>query len=299
MKEFRKYMHLERYGNDEVQGIELGRCYVFPKLDGTNASVWNGGDGDILAGSRNRLLSIEEDNAGFYQAMLNDDSIAEFLSYHPSLRLYGEWLVPHSLKTYRDEAWRKFYVFDVFDDDAQEFLPYEKYADLLSTYDIEVIRPLAVIQNATYENLLREVEGNSFLIQDGKGAGEGVVIKNYQFKNRFGRVCWAKIVTNEFKEKHVSAMGCKELVGTKMVEQEIVDKYVTQALADKVFAKIVNEHQGWNSKYIPRLLETVFYDLVNEEAWNFVKAHKMPTVNFKTLHTLCIMRVKELKPELF
>lgn len=32
--EFRKYMHLERFGNDEVQGIELGTCYIFSKLDG-------------------------------------------------------------------------------------------------------------------------------------------------------------------------------------------------------------------------------------------------------------------------
>jgi hypothetical protein len=31
MKEFRKYQHLERFGTSEVQNIELGDCYVFPK----------------------------------------------------------------------------------------------------------------------------------------------------------------------------------------------------------------------------------------------------------------------------
>ena len=36
---FREYTHVERYGNDEVQGIEYGELYIFPKLDGTNASV--------------------------------------------------------------------------------------------------------------------------------------------------------------------------------------------------------------------------------------------------------------------
>lgn len=51
---FKKYMHLERFGNDEVLGIELGECYVFPKLDGTNASLWVGEDGSVQAGSRNR-----------------------------------------------------------------------------------------------------------------------------------------------------------------------------------------------------------------------------------------------------
>ena len=37
---FEKYQHVERFGTSEVEGIELGRTYVFPKLDGTNASVW-------------------------------------------------------------------------------------------------------------------------------------------------------------------------------------------------------------------------------------------------------------------
>lgn len=29
---FIKYQHLERYGNTEVEGIEVGTCYVFPKI---------------------------------------------------------------------------------------------------------------------------------------------------------------------------------------------------------------------------------------------------------------------------
>ena len=66
MSEFKKYMHIERFGTDEVQGIELGDCYVFPKLDGTNASLWSE-DGKIQAGSRKRHLSIDADNAGFFE----------------------------------------------------------------------------------------------------------------------------------------------------------------------------------------------------------------------------------------
>jgi len=33
MAELTKYMHLERLGTSEVEGIENGVCYVFPKLD--------------------------------------------------------------------------------------------------------------------------------------------------------------------------------------------------------------------------------------------------------------------------
>ena len=38
--EFKKYMHIERLGTDEVEDIEFGECYIFYKLDGTNGSVW-------------------------------------------------------------------------------------------------------------------------------------------------------------------------------------------------------------------------------------------------------------------
>lgn len=111
--EFRKYQHIERFGTMEVENIELGMCYIFPKIDGTNSSVWLGDDGLVHAGSRKRELSFENDNAGFMNAITQDHRIVRYLLKHPSHRLFGEWLVPHSLKTYRDDAWRKFYIFDV------------------------------------------------------------------------------------------------------------------------------------------------------------------------------------------
>jgi len=88
--EFRKYQHVERFGTTEVEGIEFGICYVFPKIDGTNASVWLGDDGEIHAGSRNRELSLEKDNAGFYSAIKNDQRIKNYLLKHPTHRLFGE-----------------------------------------------------------------------------------------------------------------------------------------------------------------------------------------------------------------
>jgi len=294
---FEKYMHVERFGNDEVQGIELGDCYVFPKLDGTNASLW--WDGGLRAGSRNRELELDNDNAGFFNWAFLQQKFECFFDAYPGIRLYGEWLVPHSLKTYQETAWRNFYVFDVQPSDSDEFRPYEVYKEYLEKFDIGYIPAISIIKNASYENLLIELENNKFLIRDGEGSGEGIVIKNYGFKNRFGRTIWAKIVTNSFKEKHIKEMGPQVKTLNKMAEQTICDEYVSKHLVDKVYAKIVNEMEGWNSKYIPRLLQTVFYDLVNEETWNFVKKLKNPTINFQTLNTLAIMKIKEIKPELF
>lgn len=297
---FVKYQHLERFGTPEVQNIELGTCYVFPKLDGTNASLWAHED-QVFAGSRSRTLSLEEDNAGFYAWVLQQEHLFSFFTSFPHLRLYGEWLVPHSLKTYRPTAWRKFYVFDVLDHSEIEegvHVPFDAYAPILDQFGIEYIPPIAKIINGSYEQFINQLAVNVFLIEDGKGAGEGIVIKNYDYKNKYGRQTWAKIVTSEFKDKHRKEMGCSEIQGKKTVEESIAETFVTKALVEKVFAKIDNDG-GWTSKRIPQLLNTVYYDVVREDAWNFVKAHKNPTINFGTLQFFVFYNVKKHKAELF
>ena len=296
---FKEYMHIERFGTDEVQGIELGDCYVFPKLDGTNASVWVE-DGKIRCGSRKRELSIDNDNAGFCAYVeANHGIFFDFFLTWPMFRLYGEWLVPHTFKNYREGSWRKFYIFDVYSTTSERYMHYSEYETILKVNGLDYIPPLCTIKNATYDNLLVELENNKFLVTDGKGAGEGIVIKNYNFENRFGRTVWAKMITTAFKDKHVVEMGVPQKKFADLPEQVICDKYVTPHFVNKVYAKIANENGGWNSKYIPRLLQTVYYDLITEESWNFVKELKMPTVNFKTLNHLTINSVKQIRPELF
>lgn len=294
--EFKKYQHVERFGTDEVDGIEVGICYVFPKIDGTNASIWLGDNGEICGGSRNRQVSLDKDNQGFFEWLLKQENIAAFLHKYSDHRLYGEWLVPHSLKTYREDAWRNFYCFDVMVGD--EYLPYEQYKEKLDEFDIDYIAPLGRVKDGSYENFVHFLDKNNFLIEDGKGEGEGVVIKNYDFTNRFGRTTWAKLVTSKFKEKHHKEMGAP-LHEHKPVERDIVDSYVTPGRVNKVFNKIRTECDGWRSQYIPRLLQTVYYDLVTEESWNFVKEHKNPKINFGTLKHMTIEKTKEHKPELF
>lgn len=299
--EFKKYQHVERWGTSGVKGIELGTCVIMPKVDGSNGSVWLDNEGNIHAGSRSRKLSLESDNQGFYAYVSSSLSIKEYLEKHPTHRLFGEWLIPHSLRTYRDDAWRRFYVFDVCIDkeDGVEYVPYDVYKPLLEEFNIDYIPPLAIIKNPTYEQLVKRLELNNFLIQDGKGTGEGVVVKNYDFVNRYGRTVWAKIVTSEFKEKHHKAMGAPIIQGRDMVEEKIIDEYCTEAFIEKEFAKLVNENDGWQSRMIPKLFGKLYYKLINEEIWNIVKKFKQPTINFKTLHSLIIDKVKRVKPELF
>lgn len=296
---FKEYIHIERYGTDEVHGIELGECYIFPKIDGTNGSIW-WEDSNIQAGSRKRTLTLDSDNAGFYKYVLSGDK--DFLSFfntYPNLRLYGEWLVPHTIKKYREDSWRKFYIFDVYDDIKERFLPYNFYKEPLMKYGFDFIPPLCIIRNGNYDAMLREMKLNGFLMQDGTGHGEGIVIKNYDFINRFERYAYAKIVGQEFKDEHKVAMGPTIKQGKENVEIVICDKYLTGHMVEKTYAKIVNKNNGWNSRYIPQLLQTVYYDFVREELWQVIKKHKNPTINFETLRSVITNKIKTTMPELF
>lgn len=298
---FHKYMHLERYGNEEVDGIEQGTAYVFPKLDGTNAQVWLNEGGQIEAGSRNRQLALDNDNAGFFNHIIKDERIEWLLKGFPELRLYGEWLVPHSLKTYRDDAWRKFYIFDVYNVETGEIYHYDRYKEILDVYELDYLAPIAIIKNGNREHFEKCLDKNVFLIKDGMGVGEGIVIKNYEWQNKFGNTVWAKMITNQFKEIHHKEMGAP-IIGGETLEEKIVDEYVDAHLIDKVVSKILIEDDmatELSKKDIPRLLQTVFYDLVNEELWNIIKKHKNPKIDFAYLQRLTITKVKEKRKDIF
>ena len=299
---FLRYPHLERYGNIEVEGIEFGTTHIFPKLDGTNASMWMDEDSQIRFGSRNRQLSLDNDNAAFMQTMLDDPTKADyfgFLLVNPELRLYGEWLVPHTLKGYRDDAWRRFYVFDVYDESKNRFLSYDEYKPLLDEYPgIDYIPCIKIIKNGTADQFQYEIQHARFVLKDDCKTGEGIVIKNYAWENKFKRQTWAKIIAGEFKDQFHKQWGPAELEG-KVNEEILVTKAVTPQLVEKEYAKIVNEQEGWSSKYIPRLLETVFYCVVKEELWDCWKEIKYGTINGKALRNFTNQRVKQLKPELF
>ena len=298
---FKKYQHVERFGTDEVDGIEEGECYIFPKIDGTNGSVFLDNEGNLCAGSRRRQLTKEQDNQGFYNYILQKQNIIDFFKVYKDYKLWGEYLTPHTIRTYRDDVWYNFYVFDVTvdrEDGSFEYLKYDDYQLLLEEFNIEYIPPIAIIEYPSYDQLIKCLDKNDFLIKNGHGTGEGIVIKNYDFVNKYGRTTWAKIVKSEFKEQHSKVMGSPVMEGKKMIEQKIVDEYLTETFIEKEFAKIKNQ-KGWKNEFIPELFERVFSELIIEEMWNIVKKHKNPKINFKTLNSITIQKIKEVKPDLF
>lgn len=300
---FERYMSLKRLGVKEVEGIEKGKVYIFPKLDGTNGSIWMDSEGEVQAGSRNRHLDETStgDNAGFCKWVRKQDNIIMFMCLNPHLRLFGEWLVPHSLRTYREDAWKEFYVFDVYDHKQERFLSYEEYKELLSGFSINYIPVLEIIENPTKEDILRLLQENTYLVEE--GIGEGIVLKNYNFVNRYGLVVWAKVISDEFYERKGEKPKVIKFPVDDAIERQIVEEYFTEAFINKEYNKMLLEYQNFGREFtkkdIGELMNRLFLELLSEEIIHFVPALKNPIINFKVLKSICAVKIKHTLTEVF
>ena len=61
-------------------------------------------------------LLYTSDNYHFYEQLHKDIRFIEFFQKYPHVRIFGEFLVPHQIKYYEKDVWKKFYVFDVVTD---------------------------------------------------------------------------------------------------------------------------------------------------------------------------------------
>lgn len=300
MKEFRKYMHIERLGREEVDGVLNGTCYVFPKIDGTNSVVWLGEDGEVHAGSRRQELSLNNDNRGFMNDIVKDENIKRYLVDHPNHYIYGEWLVKHSIGYYKNDAWRKFYIFDVCEDD--KYLPYDEYMPVLAEYGIDNVVPLlAKFENPSEEDLTNLLKQNRFLIDDSEERfGEGIVIKNYDFVNKFGRTVFAKIVANEFLSQ--KGENKKPTPKDALIETVIVNDLLTFEVVEKEYQKLINE--GFSpsenrGKFIGMFLNRMWHEFLVEEIATIDKKYRHPVLDLGRLRKELEYAVKENKKELF
>ncbi len=77
--EFIKFPKIGRYSRDVI---------VTEKIDGTNAQIFIGEDGEFLTGSRNRWITVFDDNYGF--ALWANGHKEDLLKLGPG-RHFGEW----------------------------------------------------------------------------------------------------------------------------------------------------------------------------------------------------------------
>lgn len=279
--EFRKYDKIHRLGKDEVAGILDGDCYIQEKIDGANTSIWIDA-GVIQCGSRNRHL-IDDQFNGFVQYAKDSKPINDFFAKNPSSILYGEWLVKHTI-AYKETCYRKFYLFDIYSDGG--FLSPEDVEVIASEFGIDYIPVICKLKNPEIEEL-KEYVGKSAYGEK----GEGIVIKNMEFINSFGDMCYAKLVSDTFKEKNLLAFNDNDKHAENYNEMYFVNKYMTLARVCKIMDKLQPEiNERLDLKHIPRICNSSYHDMLTEEIWEASK--KIDGINFKTLKNLAYKKSK-------
>lgn len=290
--EHRHYGKVHRLGKEETEGLLSGRVYVQEKVDGANTSIWLDTEGNLKMGSRTRILQARESDKdegfnGFVPYVKAHEGIQNLLQNNPHYRLYGEWLVRHTI-AYKETAYKKFYLFDVYDHATEKFLPTYEVTALGTQYGIEMVPTYAFLENPTAEQLQEFVGKTEF-----GDRGEGIVLKNYDFVNGFGDMVFAKIVTESFKEDSAITFGGNNKFSDTYHEMWAVNKYMTLPRVKKIMDKIQPElDHRLDMKDIPRIMNTAYHDMLTEEIWEI--AGKVPALDFKALHRCATKKAKQI-----
>lgn len=214
----------------------------------------------------------------------NHKWIQWLLEDHPSYRLYWERLVSHTIK-YPEHAYNNFYMFDIFDEDKQQFLDPLDVVEIAIEYGIDKPDLISWYRTWTIEEL-NDIAMNS---KDFWVSWEWIVLKPLSFINKFWDRSYAKIIKPEFKEENSIVFGN---VDKQSKEDEFSSKFVNEARVLKIVNKIEqNEERNIRIEDTPKVIGMVYHDVFSEELRDFVKKD---VINFWDLQNKCSKRTRYL-----
>lgn len=280
---FKTYKKIYRLGVEETEGILSGFVAIQEKIDGANTQVWIE-NGAIGMGSRSK--PITEGFQGFCAYVHMNEPIKKLLNDHPNYRLHLEWLVRHTVP-YKETSYRKAYLFDISNEEGK-MLELSEVEKIAKEYQIPFPQIFEVVENPTIEQI------NKYVGLTNLGEfGEGVVLKNPNFINKFGEQQYAKVVTQKFKEDNALVFGGNNKHSDTYWEIYIINRYLT---LERV-RKIMNQLQPVIDKkldyeHTSRVASTVFRDFLSEEIWEIAK--KVGTIDFKELSRLAQKKAAQI-----
>jgi hypothetical protein len=290
MANYRSYTHLEKLDKDVVKDIlHCNHIIIQAKLDGSNACVWDAGDGTIACGSRKRNLSTTSDNGGFYNYInTSTDPEVEFLRNfckdRPDYIVYGEFLgVPGQklLGTIKDYVESGFFIFDVFDTSTGEYLPYATWSKFFENNYHRVVPLIADLDHIhcgiTIESLIDAyADKTNFNMPDGMH-GEGLVIKaEPSYRDIYGNIQIGKIVLDEFHARKKQKVKAPAMTADECINA-FVENYCTAAFMakeqNKVMLALGMDEWENKGKCIGMTIQGCLNELMQEEFWDYFKKH--------------------------
>jgi len=265
------YQHTENYPTLKFQGTV--------KLHGTNASIVKYSDGRLEFQSRERVLSLEQDNSNFMSEMMKIDLSFLFknIYFNDYCAIYGEWCGGNIQKGVAINGLKKmFVVFGIKVDDNWIELPKYLYSNENSiynvlqfpTYEIEIdFNKPEIVQNKIIQ-LTIDVENSCPVGKYFKkeGVGEGIVFtcianQDLKFKSK--------------GEKH-SASKVKVLNSINVEEMATINEFIEMAVSENRLEQGISFFNENNieidSKNTGLFLGWIVKDVLKEESDTLIES---------------------------
>ena len=280
----KKYLDIERCKQKYAETFNVGEDIVIQeKIDGSNASIrYDEESGTLKAFSRRLELSADNTLNGFwdYVQTLNLNTFKEILGSR--YIVFGEWMgAKHAIK-YPENVYGKFWMFDVWDTQTEQYLPYEEtrsfYDKLIACGNEDnKFNFVPVFYIGKFESWEKTSELVGRTEVGAEPTGEGIVIKRQNcLDSKSSRLpFYVKIVSEQFSEVHKSkkqkaidpeAIAKKEenlALAATIVTPQRIQKMIYKFIEDGLLPQDWDEH---NLKDISKILPNAIYkDCVKEE----------------------------------
>jgi len=246
------YMDIKLKNEENCINFKTGDYIVIQeKIDGANFSIkYDKDTNNIKAFSRKHELSNELDLRGAYQwsKTLEVNKFKEILS--DDFILFGEWLVPHSVK-YPKDKYNKAYFYDIFDMVNCCYLPQNEVKRIINLLNLNYVPTFYDGPFISWKHVESFV-GRTDL---GGKVGEGVVIKNQSKLVNSDGYFYLKIVIDDMREvkKTQSRASSTEKYKLEQEIRSITETIVTKARVEKLLHKLVDENiipENWNAEHL-------------------------------------------------
>lgn len=271
MREIKKYTDVTRYGKSNTIGVlkEGDIISITEKIDGANSSFCKDDSSTIGVScySRNQILTEENRLRGYYDWVL-DNIVPIKEELNPSYRYFGEWLCSHKV-VYKEEAYHNFYMFSIWDENEEQYLSDDMVRSEAKRLGLKTPEYFYCGEYQSFEHLMSFV-GKSNLTKE-PNTGEGVVIKNVNYFDKYGRQMFVKLVSERFAEVQKQKLPKNPNVNLKVVE--LIKSVLTKARVSKLIHKMVDEnliHEDFSIKDMGLILKLLgdkpYNDIMKEEA---------------------------------
>lgn len=308
----KKYTKIRRLGHsrnaDTVRNPE-DQLIFKEKMDGANFRFTLNGDSKLVFGSKNVEYKIngepdyEENVDGRFKDAIdhvkdtleNEDGIVPEPYAH--LTFFVENMVKHSLE-YDWQNTPQVIGFDIYDEEEEKYLSWKETKRI---FDKLGIKTTPIVDKKTVE----EFDPENYEIPESnfrEGKMEGVVIINQDQEEdeRSGFNTRAKMVTDEFKEKHKKSTGARQSVEAIKGHEKIISKYCTDGRIRKHIQKMRDEGRDLGKELMGSQGDSeglpirIAVDIIEEEADHIVRRNdEMNWKNYRSLIADRCLRVIE------